>query len=220
VSLAKPRATPEHAAAPARPFDVHAHAHETTVLGMWVFLATELMLFGGLFTAYAVYRYLYAPIFREASGHLHAELAALNTAVLILSSLTVALAIHSAQTGGRRAAAVLLGLTLLLGAAFLAVKGYEYFTHFQEGLLPGTNFTWPGEEQRAAALFFSLYYAMTGLHALHMLIGLGLIAYLAVGAWRGRYTARRHTPLEVGGLYWHFVDVVWVFIFPMLYLIH
>jgi cytochrome c oxidase subunit 3 len=220
MSLARPRATPEHPAAPARPFDINAHEHENNVFGMWVFLATELMLFGGLFTGYAAYRYLYGAVFRAASQHLHAELAALNTGLLILSSLAVALAIHSTQTGGRRGTALLLGLALALGTSFLVIKGYEYATHFQEGLMPGANFAWPAETARPAALFFSLYFLMTGLHALHMLIGLGLLAYLAFGAWRGHYTPERHAPLEVGGLYWHFVDVVWVFIFPLLYLIH
>jgi cytochrome c oxidase subunit III len=219
VSLARPRATPEHPAASAGPFDLHAHEHGNTVFGMWVFLATELMLFGGLFTAYAVYRYVYSAVFQEASRHLHAELGAINTAVLILSSLMVALAIHSAQVGGRRSTALLLGLTLALGTAFLVIKGFEYLTDYREALVPGLNFTWPAETQRPAALFFTLYYIMTSLHALHMLIGLGLIAYVAVQAWRGRYTPERHTPLETTGLYWHFVDVVWVFIFPMLYLI-
>jgi cytochrome c oxidase subunit 3 len=220
VSLARPRATPEHPAAPARPFDAAAHAHETNVLGMWVFLATELMLFGGLFTGYAVYRYLYGSVFREASAHLHAELGAMNTAVLILSSLMVALAIHSAQTGGRRRTALLLGLTLALGVLFLAIKGYEYYSHFREGLVPGPEFAWEGEGRQPAMLFFTLYYIMTGLHAVHVLIGLGLVAYLAIGAWRGRYSAGHLAPLEVGGLYWHFVDVVWVFLFPLLYLLN
>ncbi len=220
MSLAKPRATPEHPAAPARPFDHHAHEHATSVLGMWVFLSTELLLFGGLFTAYAVYRYLYGAAFREASAHLNAEMGALNTGILILSSLMVALALHAAQTGGRRSTAVFLALTLLLGTLFLVLKGSEYYGHFREGLMPGAGFAWEGEQRRAAELFYMLYYIMTGLHALHMVIGLGLIALMAIGAWRGRLTAPHPTALEVTGLYWHFVDVVWVFIFPLLYLIH
>jgi cytochrome c oxidase subunit 3 len=220
MSWARPRATPEHAAAPPRPFDSRAHAHATNVLGMWLFLATELMLFGGLFTGYTVYRFLYGAAFRAGSEHLNAEMGALNTGVLILSSLMVALALHAAQTGGRRSTALLLGLTLALGTLFLVLKGSEYFGHFQAGLVPGPGFVWEGEQPRAAALFFTLYYLMTGVHALHMLIGLGLIAVMAFNAWRGRYTPEQHTPLEVTGLYWHFVDVVWVFIFPMLYLIH
>ncbi len=220
MSWARPRATPERPAAPARPFDLHAHEHENNVLGMWLFLATELLLFGGLFTGNTVYRYIYGEAFREASQHLHAEMGATNTGVLILSSLMVALATHAAQTGGRRSTAVFLGLTLALGALFLVLKGSEYLGHFQEGLVPGPRFVWEGEQRRPAELFFTLYYIMTGVHALHMLIGLGLIAYMAIGAWRGRYTRERHTGLEMAGLYWHFVDVVWVFIFPMLYLIH
>lgn len=212
-----PRAHPATAGSPG--FDPVAYGHQTTVLGMWLFLVNELLLFGGLFTAYFVYRYVYAEAFREGSSRLPAEVGAINTAVLILSSLMVALATRSAQARQKRALLFFLGMTLLLGTTFLVIKGFEYREDYREGLVPWLNFAYQGEQARQVALFFTLYFFMTGLHLAHMLIGLGLVALVFVLAARGRYQAGPATSLEVTALYWHFVDVVWVFIFPLLYLI-
>jgi cytochrome c oxidase subunit 3 len=176
------------------------------------------MFFGGMFTAYVVYRALHPEAFGHASRHLDVALGTLNTAVLIGSSLTMALAVRAAQLGARGMVAWLL-LTAGLGTAFLVVKVSEYAHKLHEGLLPGPRFAYTGPDAPQAELFFFVYFTMTGLHALHMVIGLGLLAWLAVRASRGRFGPAYHTPVEMTGLYWHFVDVVWIFLFPLLYLI-
>ncbi|MBI3896417.1 MAG: cytochrome c oxidase subunit 3 family protein [Acidobacteria bacterium] len=186
---------------------------------MWVFLVTEIMFFGGLFLAYAVARFLHPEAFAEASHHLNVALGGINTAVLIASSLTMALAVHAAQVGQRRALMGFLTLTAALGCVFLLIKGIEYADKFQHHLVPGSAFSFAGPEARPAELFFSLYFAMTGLHALHMVIGVGVVVVLLVRAWKGRYSVQYHIPIEVAGLYWHFVDIIWIFLFPLLYLI-
>lgn len=191
---------------------------------MWIFLATEVLFFGGLFTGYAYYRTLYTPAFIEGSRHLDLVLGTINTAVLLLSSFTIVLAIRGAQTDNRRATIALLAATIVLGTVFLAIKGYEYSVKFEEHHVPGASFSL-GEthdeavEPRHVEMFFALYFGMTGLHAVHMIIGVGVVAVVCVLAWRGHYTSQYYTPLEITGLYWHFVDVVWVFLFPLLYLI-
>lgn len=200
-------------------FDSLEQQHETRTLGMWVFLVTELMLFGGLFTVYAVYRVVYPEGFAEGSQHLATGLGAINTAVLIISSMTMALAVHSAQTGKRRALMLFLLLTMVLGAAFLAIKAVEYYAHYQERLVPGIAFEYAGPESSAVTLFYLLYFAMTGLHAIHLTVGIGLVAAILIMSWRRYVSAEYWTPAELTGLYWHFVDIVWVFLFPLLYLI-
>lgn len=194
--------------------------HETRTLGMWVFLMTELMLFGGLFVAYTAYRYFYPEAFATGSSHLNATLGAINTGVLILSSLTMALAVHSAQVGRRRALMLCLGLTMLFGLVFMGIKGVEYYAHYTEQLAPGINFAFEGPQARGVQLFLFLYFAMTGLHAVHLTIGIGLVFLMSIFSWRGSVTQLNWTPVELTGLYWHFVDIVWVFLFPLLYLIH
>jgi cytochrome c oxidase subunit 3 len=201
----------------AEQFDSLEQQRDASTLGMWLFLVTEVMFFGGLFTAYAVYRWSHPAEFAAASRHLDVVLGTVNTAVLICSSLTMALAVHAAAIGRRRGTAAFLALTIVLGAAFLVIKGFEYAHKFHEDLVPGSNFGAHGG--RAVELFFSLYFAMTGLHALHMVIGIAILAILTVKALRGRYTSENHSAVEVTGLYWHFVDVVWIFLFPLLYLI-
>jgi cytochrome c oxidase subunit 3 len=206
-------------------FDDAQQQLEASRLGMWVFLATEVLFFGGLLTGYAVYRWQYPSEFAEGSGHMNLWLGTANTAVLLLSSLTMALALYHVQTGGQRRAAGLLLATAALGAMFLAIKGVEYHEKFAEGLFPsGTLRVATFAERSAAAsrleLFFSFYFALTGLHALHVLVGIGLVALMGFMAWRGRFTTAYHTPVELTGLYWHFVDIVWVFLFPLLYLVH
>ena len=201
-------------------FDDFEQQRESSTLGMWVFLATEVLFFGGLFTVYTVYRVLFPGTFAHASHHLDVRLGTFNTAVLITSSLTMAMAVWAAQT--RRAGQVIAGwllATLSLGAVFVGVKMYEYAHKFHEGLVPGPYFRYEGSDAREAQLFFSIYFAMTGLHAFHMLIGFGLLAWLARAALRGRFVAGNHNAVENVGLYWHFVDIVWIFLFPLLYLI-
>lgn len=188
-------------------------------LGMWVFLVTEVMFFGGLFLSYTIYRVIYAEAFADASRHLNTTLGAVNTAVLICSSLTVVLAVYSAQIGNRTLLLWFLLATILLGLVFLGIKFIEYAHKFTEHLVPGGAFVYPGPYTQPAKLFFSLYFAMTGVHALHMVIGIGIFAVLFVQAWRNQFSPSYYTPIELAGLYWHFVDIVWIFLFPLLYLI-
>lgn len=191
--------------------------HEANTLGMWVFLATEVMFFGGLFMAYAAYHFAYPEAFAEASRELDLVLSTINTFVLLLSSLTMALAVHAAQTDKKKALVTYLGLTILLGLIFLGIKAVEYAEKFQHHLVPGPNFIFEGPPQ--AELFFSLYFATTGLHALHMIIGIGVLAYFVIKALRNHFSSVNYDPVEMVGLYWHFVDIAWVFIFPLYYLI-
>ena len=202
---------------------------DSASLGMWVFLATEVMFFGGLFCAYLVYRRWYFGDFGAASKSIDATLGATNTAVLICSSLTVVLAVWAAQTARRTLLLVMLAITMLLGCVFLGIKAVEYKDKFQEHHVPGASFSFehvpiPGHPDqdanpKHAQIFFSLYFVMTGLHALHMIIGLGIFSWLLWMAWKDRFTPEWHTPVEIGGLYWHFVDIVWIYLFPLLYLI-
>ncbi len=201
-------------------FDDMAQQVEASTLGMWVFLVTEIMFFGGLFTAYLVYRYINPEGFAEASHHLNVTWGAVNTIVLIVSSLTMALAVRSAQISAPPKTQVAwIGATMLLGATFLGVKAIEYYDKFTHHLVPGPNFHWEGKHPAPAEMFYSLYFCMTGLHAIHMVIGLGIMTVIGLMAWRRTFDADYYTPVEVAGLYWHFVDIVWIFLFPLLYLI-
>lgn len=190
---------------------------EASTLGMWVFLVTEVMFFGGLFMAYIVYRNMYPHAWVEASHELNWKLGGLNTGVLICSSITMALAVRAAMIGHRTQQLVNLVLTMALGSVFLIVKYFEYKAKFEHHLVPGPNFN-PALEQ-GMQIFFSLYFMMTGIHALHMVIGLGIMAYITWQAWKGTYNSEYFAPVEVSGLYWHFVDIVWIFLFPLLYLL-
>ncbi len=240
-------------------FDDLGQQHDTTNLGMWAFLATEVMFFGGLFAAYAVYRSMNPEAFGAASRHLNVPLGAINTAVLLCSSLTMALAVHAAQHRRTRQVVRFLVATAVLGAGFLGIKAYEWHVDAREGLVPGAGFNWeeaearrgkhdesakarplaglesnretaepqlyPGEEAPSvtpagkAQLFFVLYFAMTGLHAFHMVVGIILVGLVATLAGRGWFSGGGVSQIEVTGLYWHFIDVVWVFLYPLLYLI-
>jgi len=193
--------------------------HEASWLGMWVFLTTEVMFFGGLFLGYAVYRGSYSHAFGMASEHLDIVLGTINTAVLLCSSLTMALAVHATQLGTRKTAVVFLLLTILLGSVFLGIKGVEYYHKYDESLIPGHDFHFENADPRHAQIFFSFYFVMTGMHALHMVIGIGLLAVMAYLTYAGRFSPEHASPIEIAGLYWHFVDIVWVFLFPLLYLI-
>ncbi len=192
---------------------------EAVTLGMWAFLVTESMFFGGLFAAYTVYRSAYFEAFAEGSRHLDILLGTVNTAILIGSSLTMALAVQAAQESRREAQVRFLLLTILLGLAFLGIKAVEYGHKFEQHLVPGRFFAWPGPLASNVQLFFSFYFAMTGMHAVHMVVGIGLLTWLLVQARGGRFSAAYYNPVEVSGLYWHFVDIVWIFLFPLLYLI-
>jgi cytochrome c oxidase subunit 3 len=205
-------------------FDDAEQQFDAATLGMWLFLATEIMFFGGLFAGYAMYRYRWTEAFAAASHHLDHWLGAINTGVLLTSSLTMALAVRAAQTSDRRGTARLLGWTILLGSVFLGIKAFEYHHKFEEHLVPGRMFSFLVPEgmdftEGNAELFFSFYFAMTGLHAAHMVIGIAILSILLVASRRGAFSAEYFTPVEMTGLYWHFVDIVWVFLFPLLYLI-
>jgi cytochrome c oxidase subunit 3 len=201
-------------------FDDMAQQAEASTLGMWVFLVTEIMFFGGLFMAYLVYRTASPAAFREASHHLNVVYGTINTAVLICSSLTMAFAVRSAQTSQpARTQVKWLLLTMFLGAVFLGIKVIEYGEKFRDHIVPGPYFTWEGRYPAGAEMFYSLYFAMTGLHALHMVVGIGIMTVIAFMAYKRQFDSTYYTPVEVAGLYWHFVDIVWIFLFPLLYLI-
>jgi cytochrome c oxidase subunit 3 len=203
----------------AEQFDDPEQQRSAATLGMWIFLVTEVMLFGGLFTSYTVYRWSYRAAFVEGSHHMDLVIGAVNTAVLLVSSLAMALAVQNAALGRRRALLGYLATTAALGAIFLVLKGIEYYEHAADGLVPGRLWQYHGRESRHVEMFFWLYYAMTGLHAVHLAVGVLLVSTLLGLAWRGRFSAAYHTPIEIVGLYWHLVDVIWVFLFPLFYLI-
>jgi len=193
---------------------------DASTIGMWVFLVTEIMFFGGLFLAYFAYRQAYPVAFASASNKTNLWLGAANTTVLICSSLTMALGVHYAAKGKQKLLILFLILTLMLGGIFLGVKAYEYHDKWVKHEVPGAHFDCEGcEDAGHAPLFFSLYFGMTGLHATHMLVGFVILVILIVQSGQGKYTAKWHTPIEMFGLYWHFVDIVWIFLFPLLYLI-
>jgi cytochrome c oxidase subunit III len=201
-------------------FDTMEQQAEASTLGMWVFLVTEIMFFGGLFMAYLVYRHASPQGFQEASHHLDITWGTINTALLIISSLTMALAVRAAQTSSPAKTQVRwLLATIALGTGFLGVKYIEYSDKFTHHLVPGPHFQWEGLYPKPAEQFYSLYFAMTGLHALHMIIGIGIMFVITFLAWRNTFDEEYYTPVEVAGLYWHFVDIVWIFLFPLLYLI-
>jgi len=221
---------------------------DSATLGMWIFLVTEVLFFGGLFLAYTINRSAFSNAFGIGSNTLDIALGAGNTVVLIMSSLTMAMAVWSAQVGKKKWVSVFLIATLVLGTVFLGVKAIEYKQKYDHHLIPGSGFdmryrsTHPTsaddpkemalekeEVEKAfekdpdinahSQLYFSLYFGMTGLHALHMIIGAGLLVWLIKGSFAGRFTPQYNTPVEVVGLYWHFVDIVWIYLFPLLYLI-
>jgi cytochrome c oxidase subunit III len=210
-------------------FDDVEQQSEASRLGMWVFLATEVMFFGGLLTAFAVYRTLAPEAVALASKHLNVLLGCVNTVVLLGSSVTMALAVRAAQLRAHRALLIWLGLTMVLGTAFLLIKAVEYTRDYHENLIPGWNFQVPEEDRalverdhldpRMMQMFFVLYFFMTGLHAVHLIIGIALVGVMAYLSWIRWFSGGGAVQIEVTGLYWHFVDVVWVFLYPLLYLI-
>lgn len=203
-------------------FETAEQQYEAASLGMWAFIIQEILFFGGLFGAYTVYRYTYIDAFTAGSLHLSIGWGTFNTIVLIASSLTMALAVRCAQTNaGRNAITGWLVATIILGCAFLGVKYIEYSSKWAENLVPISSFQWsePGVSLGNAKIFFSFYFVMTGMHALHMVIGVGIMLWMIVKVRRNEISAQYFTPIEISGLYWHFVDIVWIFLFPLLYLI-
>src|ERR1051325_7326274 len=235
-------ATHEHAGHPAlqHHFANMEQQREAGTLGMWVFLVTEIMFFGGMFLAYTLYRYEYPQAFAAASNHLDIKLGTVNTVVLIVSSFTMAMAVFSTQVGKRRNSIVFLVLTMVLGLTFLGIKAVEYHDKYVDNLIPGrlipdhpfnpevagegdTNphklHLVPGATVQNVQMFYWIYFAMTGMHALHMIIGIGIMTVILILAIRGRFGPEYHAPVEISGLYWHFVDIIWIFLFPLLYLL-
>jgi len=198
---------------------------DSAKLGMWLFLITEVLLFSGMFVAYAVYRQWHPTAFVEASATLDTAMGTLNTLILLTSSLTVALAIHYIQRDKIKQCANYLIATLVLAGAFMVVKYFEYTAKFEHGAFPGGLFEPHGEhyahlaEVAYAPQFFSIYFVMTGIHGLHVVVGMAVIGWIATRVWRGHFSNEYYTPVELTGLYWHLVDIVWIFLFPMLYLI-
>lgn len=225
-----------HASTLAHHFENYEQQRQAASLGMWLFLAQEVMFFGGLFLAYLIYRTQNALDFAVASSELNVPLGFTNTLILILSSVTMALAVKRAALGKRKQLVALLGATLILGSAFLVIKYFEYSAKFEHHQVPGRAdyyFQVPDDiiqqfqlsperiatMQSRSEMFFSIYFAMTGLHALHMVIGIGIGIWLLFPAWKGRFDMNNHNTVENFGLYWHFVDLVWIFLFPLLYLL-
>lgn len=201
-------------------FDTYDQQREASTLGMWTFLVTEIMFFGGLFVTYTVYRLHYPEAAHIGSHELDITLGTFNTAVLILSSLTMALAVKASQLGKRKQIVAYMLGTMFLGLVFLGVKAIEYGHKWHEHHIPGPHFQFEGvADPNLVEAFFSIYFTMTGLHALHMIIGVGVMAWLLVPAWKGVFNQDYHNPIECVGLYWHFVDIVWIFLFPLLYLL-
>lgn len=200
-------------------FESLEQQQETCSIGMWAFLLQEVMFFGGLFLAYMVFRFKYPSAFAEGSNHLDVSLGTLNTAVLIGSSLTMALAVRASQLGRNLATALWIAGTIGLALVFMGVKALEYTSKFEHGLIPGVAWHPGVGADPQLHLFFAIYFVMTGMHALHMFIGLILMVIVGLKALRGRYSAGNHIGVEMLGLYWHFVDLVWIFLFPLLYLV-
>ncbi len=209
----------DHSPALAEQFEELEQQKHADTLGMWIFLATEVMFFGGLFAGYTVYRTMYPQGFAMASHHTNFVIGTVNTFVLLTSSLTVVLGLHAARTARRKSLIVFLSLTILLGLVFLGLKGLEYYEHYEDHLLPGYDFVFDQAYYRPAALFMCFYFAMTGVHALHMIIGVGLMAFLLVLAWRRQIRPEHPAYVDIIGLYWHFVDIIWIFLYPLIYLI-
>ncbi len=202
----------------AEQFESIEQQHGADLLGMWIFLATEIMFFGGLFCGYTVYRFSFPEVFAAASHHLDVLFGTIDTAVLLCSSLTMALSVRAMRLGQRALTIWLLLATAAFGFGFLVLHGCEYFHEWQEHLVPGRYFRFKGAEPHKAQMFFWIYFALTGLHSLHVLIGALLMLVLALLVFKQRITEEKYMPLEISGLYWHFVDIVWVFLFPLLYL--
>lgn len=218
-------------------FDDMDQQRECNTLMMWAFLVTELMMFGGLFCAYAVYRWSFPQAFALGSHHLNWQLGTINTVVLLVSSLTMAMAVHAAALRHKKKLITFLALTLVLGWAFIGIKGVEWTHDYHEGLAPGVAWNYydtavhpdnaehvehlaeAGVSPNAVKMFMVFYFFMTGLHGIHMIIGLTLVTILLIMACQGKFTDGNDQPVEISGLYWHLIDIIWIFLFPLLYLV-
>lgn len=192
---------------------------DASKIGMWLFLVTEILLFGGLFVGYGIMQWLHPEAFQHAHHHLDRTLGFTNTIVLLLSSFTMVMAVHSARAGDRRKLILYLALTLAFAAVFLGIKYVEYSHKFHEGLLPGRFYSHAGDAVPGQFMFFSFYFMMTGLHGLHIVGGMAVIGWVLRRAVRGDFSSRYYTPVDLAGLYWHLVDMIWIYLFPLLYLI-
>jgi cytochrome c oxidase subunit 3 len=216
-----------HATAAEHPHNPHLAHHFDTIekqdhavrLGMWLFLGTEVLLFAGLFLGYTVYRHFYHHTFHEASRTLDLSLGTLNTVVLITSSFTVAMAFWAVRKGKNRLCASMLAITILFALTFLGVKSVEYAHKFAEGALPGKFYHFKEVTGPGANLFYTVYFLATGLHAFHVIVGMSILGWVLVRTLKGHFSPTYYVPVELGGLYWHLVDLVWIFLFPLLYLI-
>lgn len=200
-------------------FDNAQQQFESSKFGLWIFLVTEIMLFGGLFVAYILFRALYPEMFAEAHHHLNKVMGTVNTVVLICSSLSMAMAVYFVQTGARKKAIRLMCLTVACGALFMVIKFFEYKAKFEHHLFPDASFDFAAFKAQNANLFFSLYFLMTGLHGIHVLVGMSLILWMIIRTRRHEFSSEYYTPVELTGLYWHLVDIIWIYLFPLLYLI-
>lgn len=188
-------------------------------MGMWIFLVTEILFFGGLFAAYIIYRAWYPELYIMASTQLNTTMGAINTGILILSSLTMALSIWAAQHNDKTKTTLFLVITILCAFGFMVIKYFEYTHKFHLGIFPGEYYTFTGIDHPKAPQFFSIYYMMTGLHGIHVIIGIMLISWLVIKNQKNSFSSSYYTPIEIVGLYWHLVDIIWIFLFPLLYLI-
>ena len=220
------RAEPQSAPVESPQFHVAHHFANADVqfnagkMGIWLFLVTEILLFGGMFCAFAIFRNWYFTGFVEAHHHLDKVMGGVNTIVLICSSLTMALAVRAGQTSSKKWVSILLALTLAFAATFLVIKYFEYSHKFHDGLLPGKHFTAEGfKAPREAGIFFAVYFMMTGIHGFHVVIGMGLISWILIRNLKGQFSSRYYAPIEGVGLYWHLVDLIWIYLFPLLYLV-
>lgn len=202
----------------ARQFDDAEQQRTASDLGMWVFITTEILFFGALFAVYTFTRIRYPEAFAAASKLTNVALGSVNTAVLLTSSLAMALAVRAAKLGARKASIGCMCATLALGFVFLAIKGTEYYLDYIGHLVPGLNFSHPGANAGQVEIFFYMYFFMTGVHSLHLIIGIGLLSVMIAMALRHAFSPDYYTPVELSGLYWHLVDVVWIFLYPLLYL--
>jgi cytochrome c oxidase subunit 3 len=201
-------------------FEKREQQDECYIVGMWAFLVTEIMFFGALFACYLVYRHAYPHVFATVSQRLSVPMGFINTLILLTSSLTMALAVHYAQLRNRRLQIAYLWATVAFACGFLVVKYFEYGEKVHHHLVPGPFFRWEGADANIAQLYFSLYFGMTGLHGLHVLIGAIVLSIMAIMVWRNHHAVQDYMPIEMAGLYWHFVDIVWIFLYPLLYLIN
>lgn len=202
-------------------FESAEHEYVSGKEGVWLFLTTEILMFGGLFVAYALFKSIYPEMFRAAHTYLDWKLGALNTVVLLTSSLTMALSIHYIQKGENKKAIMNLWITLLCAAGFMVVKYFEYSHKIHVGMVPNKFFTFvlPEGTPDNLAMFFGLYFVMTGLHGIHVLVGMGLIYWIIHRTKRGDFHPKKYTAVEGVGLYWHLVDLIWIYLFPLLYLV-